>query len=75
MDYRYKYKYNNNQYILKFSEIGGPERFKFMILKNIKIFDIIVYVFDLSKDDDIVKNLLIRLMLMNIIMVMRKLSI
>jgi GTPase SAR1 family protein len=51
--YIYKYQYNKNQYKMSLFEICGDERYKKMIFKNIKLFHIFIYVFDLSKDDDI----------------------
>ena len=46
-------KYNNIQYKLKLIEVSGAERFKSLAIQYFKIADIIIYLFDLSKDDDI----------------------
>ena len=47
------YEFNQNEYKLKLFDTAGAERFKSIGLKSVKISDIIIYLFDLSKDDDI----------------------
>ena len=47
------YEFNQKKYKLKLFDTAGAERFKSFALSNVKRSDIIIYLFDLSKDDEI----------------------
>ena len=49
----YQYQYNNNQYYMKLIDTSGTENIKSISFSNIIFSNIIIYLFDLSKDDDI----------------------
>ena len=49
----YYYDYNKKQYKLKLYDSGGDERFRDLSLNLVKISNIVVYLFDLTEDDNI----------------------
>ena len=49
----YHYNINNNKYLIKFFDTSGIERFLSISLASVRTSDIVIYLFDLSKDNDI----------------------
>jgi len=49
----FKYQYNNNKYELELYDTTGMERFKPISLLYARRCELIIYLFDLSKDDDL----------------------
>ena len=49
----YKYNYNNNEYTLNLFEANGNEKVKTISFTYIKNSKIIIYLFDLSEDNDL----------------------
>ena len=47
------YKYNKNEYKIKLFDSAGAERYQSISLNYVKTSEIIIYLFDLSKDDEI----------------------
>ena len=62
LDYSiFNYEYNNEKYKIKFNDTSGSERFMSISLNHCKKSDIIIYLFDLSKDNDIKESFLNRI--------------
>ena len=49
----YHYQYNKNQYYIKLIDTSGTENIESISFCHIRFCNIIIYLFDLSKDDDI----------------------